>query len=349
MEEQEENQSTESLPPEPEAARAEEAQSDGWDAALESFNDPELSQELNVEEKGEEKPQSQFEQGDPLNLDTLRVPHKYKGAVKEFVEKISSENKQQVEAVSQELGQVREASQGLLGVLKEIAQNPMKIADYVVRYGEQVGIDPQVIQQYQNLNRNPAPQPQQAQPEGVDGIFNKYVESLISAEDPQKFVGTLKSLIADTLNVSKSEMESQFKQWLTNYHEQIVDPDLKTVRKNNEISEFNARKGKWESAKAALAEKYQDFDKYAEGIKSKLLTDPKWSRLRTALNKGEDGLSHEDVLEDLYNLLSRNDTIQSLKNPKPKMPGLPPNSKHITTKKAGGSDWDDIQKEFWGS
>jgi len=339
----------ESLQPSPEGERSEATKSDGWDEALEAFEDPTAEPKIE-EEKKEGPPKSQLEQTDPLGLETLRIPHKYKGEVQKYVETLSTQHKQEVEARNEELGKARGASKELIDVLKEVAKNPMKLTEYVVNYGEQVGLDPQVVQQYRNLTSQDNSQSNQTQaqvPDGVEAIIDGYVQSLITTEDPQQFVGSLKSMIVDALTSNKSEMEATVKQWLTNYHEQIVNPDLETIREGKAKAEFTAKVSAWNEAKTNLSEKYDDFDKYAGAIQDKLKNDPKWARFRTALNKGEEGLTHEGVLEDLYNLLSRNDHIQALKPQKPKVSGLPPNSKHITTKKAGGNDWDEIQDEFW--
>lgn len=333
-----------------------EATSDGWGDAEEAFNSPDGEPEPKTQQtKLEGDPKSHLEQGnpDPLQLDDLAVPHKYKPLVQERIQKISSEFQSQVQAANSETEQVRGAANGLLEVFREIATNPNRMADYIVEHGEKIGIDPQVIQQYSNLKNKPSQNqtqegtPPQGPPAAMDQIFGKYAERLVNTQDPNEFVGTLKSLMTDTVGATRSEMEGIFKQLLGGYHQEFVNPFLEDTNKQKATAEFEVRRSNWNSAETELKDKYPDFPKYREVIKDKLKNDPKWSRFRVALNKGEEGLAHSEVLEDLYHLVSRNDQLAAAKAPKPKFAGLEPNSKHITTKKTGGSDWDEIEEDIW--
>lgn len=354
------SENTESQTLNPESDREVEAKSDGWNDALEAFNDPTGEQEVpeaKQETKPEGEPKSHVEQGKPeaLNLDDLKVPQKYKPAVQERIEKVTSELQNQVQARTQEVQAVREASLGVINTVKECIENPNKIPEFVVNYGRELGLDENVIRQYAGLYSNgeqpqAAPQEQQAPAQGMDGIFDKYVEKLVNTADPKEFVGSLKAMIAETNQATTQQLMGAVKNILMGYHQQIVNPNLQTIEEAKQQAVTQSQVSAWNSAFQSLKAKHPDVDKYAPEMKRLLREDAEYSELRSKLNKSPDQADrHERLLERLYRDLSYNDKIEAAKAPKPKFTGVAPSSKYISTTKTGGGDWDDpVHNEIWG-
>ena len=336
---------------------------DGWAEAEEAFNDPEGAEEpqQKAEAKPEGEPPSHLEQSEPeyLKIDDLKVPHKYKDAVKERLKKVASDFEGKVQAAEKQFGEQSEATRAMLGVLKEVAENPAKLAEYVTEYGEKVGIDKSIIEKYAKIKNGglTRKQDQGAQVPaarlGVDDVLNKYDEKLLSTEDPKEFLSTLKMRDKEMVEVVRNEMVDTFKQLLGGYHEQVVNPNLATLEQARAQAEHQSKVGLWNEAADSVKGKYADFEKYEPKVRELLSSDPMFLGYRQALNAdprslSEIGVTHEKLVDYAYQLVSRADHIQSANAPKPKFSGLEPNPKHITTQKSGGDDWDDIGREIWG-
>jgi hypothetical protein len=360
-----EDAAQESQPQSETQADAYEGNSDGWDDALDAYEEADgesgQSEEAPADDTQESESKSHFEQDKPqqqagdLNLEKLAVPNKYKSKVKEYVAPIIEEHQRKVEAATQELGNFQQGNAVLLNILKDIAQNPVRIADYVTEHGERFGIDPSVISHYANLKnrgtgKQPAPAQAQApsQAQGIEAVFNKHVDKLITTQNPQEFVGALKTLLSEALSTKESEMTQAFKQMLGGYHEEVVNPNLKTFQEQREKAELQVKRSSWNEARDALKSQYKDFDKYEAAIKERLKKDPR----RVMLNQNpqalyEQGITHQTLIDEAYQIVSRQDHIEQAKPKKEWVGGLQPGAKHINTTKVGGSDWDEIKHDYY--
>ena len=363
---------TESQPLDPGKERASAAKADDWGDALDAFNDPEQAKEpapqptdrtpVKTQEtpKEEDKGKSQVEQppeATSLNLDKLAIPHKYKPMVEEHLKPIVSGFEAKLKETSDNFGVAKEGVVTLAAVLKDCAENPGKIPQYVEAYGEAIGIDPNLIERYRGISQRDGQQPpaekkEVAPPKDLFGsVVEKYKGKLAAAQSEEEFTSILLSSLGETYEESEksilSKMGPLIRGLLNEYHSKVVEPNLGTLKEVRQQAEHTVRSSAWDGAKAKLSEKYPDFSKYENTIKEKLLTDKKFNRLRTELNSGESDFTHEEVLEDIYQLVSMRDRMDAAKAPKPKVGGLAPTPKHIQTKKSGGSDWDEIRDEFW--
>lgn len=330
-----------------------EVKADPWEAAEEAFEAaPGEAKEVKEEVKA---PDSQVAvEPEYLKLDDLRVPTKYKEAVKERLQKVVSdiEAKQAaaVEAASQELGQHKEVVKGLVDVFRDLTQTPRdqlpaKFAGYIDQYGAHLGVDPSVAQGFR------AQQQQVQQQEArVAETVEALVDQMVVAEDSKIF----REKLLGTFGLVEQNMMNKMGLLFRAYHEQYVAPDKKTLQdyktkaeQEAEHQEFSSRKSSWDGAITALKGKYSDFEKYKPTM-SKIIKEQKaLSAARDALN-GDSGdvESRQSFLENIYLAVSRKDALESAK--RPSQGGLPP-SRHINTKKPGGS-WDSAwenTKDLW--
>src|SRR5690606_18216891 len=162
---------------------------DPWAEAEEAFSSDDFSEESGEQSAipEQEISESHLEPEVPeyLRLDDLHVPQKYKGAVKERIEKaaqiIEQKLKGETEGIHTELGQQKQANQAFLSVFKDIASNPERIAYYVEKYGEAVGIDKSSLRMPRQEEVNPAPQV------NLESIFEKYAGPMMKAESGEQF------------------------------------------------------------------------------------------------------------------------------------------------------------------
>lgn len=353
------------------AAEPQETKVDYWEEAKEVFDEPDLVTDEPVEDKG--SVESHVEENtsdnksDDLNLDLLRVPPKYKGRIKEFVEPILQERQKQVEAISESLGQHQESVFGLVNIFQEIARDPNKLIDYVAEHGELIGLEPEVIEHYSQLKTGGNTGQRQEQPTAnqdqqqvakqiaIDAIVDKYAEALISTQDPRHFVSVLKQQNMEIAQAVEQKILGSMGKLLKAYHDNMIAPDKETLKQfkskaeeDAHIARFETTRNAWNSALSKTKEKFQDFDKYEAKIRQRLKEDPNFSELRMSINKDPKNIERRAaLLEQIYKLESREDHISRLNSPKPKQTGLNPNSKHISTKNSGPVSWDDIKEEFF--
>lgn len=327
-----------------------------WEGAQEVFEEPELAE---VEPQAEGQDLSQLEQTNVpeyLKLDDLRVPRKYKQEVEKFIKdrvvsSIEKQNQESAKALEQEAGQHKELSRGLLQVFNEIAENPERAGYYIDKYGDQLGIDrahakkfmrqvqqEQQQQQHQVVQRN----------QGIEEIAARYMDKMISEQDPRVFMAYQVQMLNDALGATQSNTLNQVGQLLKMYHEQYVDPDKKLIKQFQERSEiehqtqvFNASSNSWNSALTNLKTKYPDIDSYQGKIRDYLKNNRNFNAARNALNgEPNDVDGRRELIEQAYIVLSKQNPPK-----KPLNPGIKPSSKHIETVKKGGSDWDEIYSD----
>ena len=180
---------------------------------------------------------------------------------------------------------------------------------------------------------------------------------MLGAKTPEEFSQVVSEQNSELMNFASRNAVSQsvnlIKEALGAYHSQMIAPNLKSFDGLMSQAQQVQQRNNWDGAFSDLKAKYADADKYAEAIKTKLLKDPKWTAYKTALNQShaelaEQGITHQNVLEELYQLVSINDRIESAKiKASPSVGGLKSGSKHITTAKADGLYWDEIEENFW--
>ena len=338
----------------------EEQLADDWAEAQDEF---ESTEETDQTEKKpvEAKPDSESHiepEKVGVNLDDLKLPHKYKPFVKERIDKIVSEAETKFsaerEVAVKELGQHKEAVGGLVNIFKEIAQDPQKLVQYVQEYGEQIGLDQSVIEQYKGLQNQDVKREiptETKNSQSVDAIFDKYAKPMLETQNPTEFYSLLKSQNLEVMNSVKQEMLGVIGNILQNYHEKFVAPDKKTLKEFKTKSDqseaevrVNSTISSWNKAADTVSGKYSDFKKYEPEIVKLLKDDPDFSEIRLKLNKEPKEVARrEKLIERIYHMVAKQDHIASQK--KPVRGALPPNSKHITTKKQGGNDWDEIYRD----
>lgn len=347
------------------ASTAATESSDQWSDAQEAFEEVEETTPAEskspeqTQTKQDDQPQSHIEQEDKTQtndldkaLETLPVPHKYKGKVKEFLQNQITSREQEVEKVQQNLGAHQEAVKSMVDVFRDIAHNPQRLAEYVVQYGRDLGIDDQTISRFVSNGQQPIRnQPEQA-PVKIDDIINKHVEQITTATDANGFVSGLKGMVLDAVNANKQEMINMFKQVLSAYHNIIIDPNIKTIEADKESRVKDGNANTWRRVKSGFEKKFQDFGKYETAITEKLTKDPVFLPMVRALNANPEackaqGLTHESLIEKAYYLVTRNDHLEQANTRQNWQGGLPPNAKHVTTSKSVSGGWDDVQREVY--
>ena len=340
----------------------EEAPKQGWDDAFEAYEeagDTEVLETPKEEEATSHLEQAPTDNGDKGDLDkaldTLPIPHKYKGKVKEFLE---SQKGQQAELTTA-VQEFKQANDSLLGVFKEIAADPNKIVDYVLQYGEQVGLDAGVVDGYKRLKQgrdnSPKNQPQnqeQQKQDVIDAVFKKYGEQLVGATDGNTFLNSLKSMIGETYALSRTETNDLIKQVISGYHEKVVAPDLNSFKDLKSQGRVEANKSMWNNAQNSAKGKFQDFGKYESKVIEIISTDPLFVQHTASINKdpqaaAKSGLTHQVLVEKAYELASRLDHIENAKKKTTWNGGLKPSAKHVTTTKSTSDGWDGVKQEFY--
>lgn len=347
---------------EPVESFSQEPAEDAWEEAKEAFEEPQEEVQQQVEETPQQQevkaePKSQLEQGEPkaIDLEKLPIPRKYKGAVEEYVKPLLEESSKQVQATNEKLGQYEQGFKSFVDVFRDIVQNPNKIPEYAAQYGELIGLDPSQLQHFdqpQNQPQAETPRPQQPQV-SVDSVFDKYADQLLKTSEPREFVTLLRQQNLEIAQAVQDQMMGKVGNLLRAYHEEYIKPDKETLNQfkskaeqDAAIANHNAMTSSWNSAKESVAKKFSDFGKYEPNIRELLKNDPDFSELRTKINQNpSDVARREKLIERAYHLVSMNDRLTAAKTPKPKFAGLEPNSKHHTTIKPGGSDWDDIKSD----
>lgn len=342
-------------------SEVEEAPKEGWDDAQEAFEEADDTEVLEAptEEEAtshlEQAPTDGGEKGDlDKALETLHIPHKYKGKVKEFLE---TQKGQQTE-LSSSVQEFKQANDSLVNVFKEIAADPNKIVDYVLQYGEQIGLEPDVVNGYKRLRTGrETPQPQnqnqeQQKQDVIESVFKKYGEQLVGATDGNTFLNSLKSMIGETYQLSRNETNDLIKKVLSGYHEKIVAPDLNSFKDLKKQGQVEATRSMWNNAENAAKNKFQDFDKYKDKVVEVLMTDPIFVQHKDSINKDpnkakQSGLTHQILVEKAYELVSRRDHIENAKKKTTWNGGLKPSGKHVTTTKSTGDGWDGVKSEFY--
>lgn len=352
-----------------EATQTQEATSqpevvDPWEEAEAEFES--LGGEPKEVKKEEKAPESHIESEVPeyLKLDGLRVPHKYKPFVEEHLKKVASEfeAKQQAEfeAKQQELGQHKEVVLGLVNVFKDIAQTPkeqvaQKLADYIERYGQNLGLDPATAKAFRESKQAEA-QAVQAQLT-IEAINQKYRERLAQTQDPNEFLNLMQQSDIEKTQLVENQVLGKVGQLLKAYHEKYIAPDKETLnefktraQKDAEEAVFNSTRSSWndatESLKSKLKEQgFDDFEKYKPQILKLAKENKAFSAARAILNEDPSDVDGRvEFLESIYLKLANKDHIERLKLPK--QSGLPPSQKHINTNKKGGGNWKDAEAHY---
>lgn len=358
MSEEEATASVESIESTP-SAEGTESVSDSagmWEDAQESFDEPSLEIPDEAAAPTPKTPEQieNLSLDALLNLDDLRVPHKYKPYVKERIERLQSLMKKESDASGKSVADMKSASQSLVKAFQNIAKDPAKLKEYVEQYGEQLGLDADTIGRYRDQNADDKPDTTNSFGESIHAVFNKYNDALMNTDNPQVFMQTLNQRDAEMINATKNEVLGMVKNILTGYHNQIVDPNIQTIQQYQERDRVVANAGSWNEAKENLSSKYQDFGQYEGQIKETLMKDPMFAPYRDALNKDAKslaarGITHESVVETVYKLLARQEQPKVFQVPqtvaKPKISGLPPNSKRVDTRPVSHSDFNDLLKE----
>lgn len=333
-----------------------------WEGAEEAFNDPAFTetdhQETTPEPVKEVAPPEEVSHLEPpqvtaqdlLNLDDLKVPLKYKQAIKERIDKIvedyGGKHKSELSAVAEELGQNKEAIGAFVDIFREIASDPERAADYIEKYGNQLGIDPSFAAKFRQKVEESKPPP--VQQETLDTIYQKYAEPLANARDPNEFLGLMRAKDFEIAQAVKQEMMGTVGNLLKAYHQKYIEPDKKVLSDYKTKAEQEAQQqhvdssaSSWNRAYDGLKGKYSDIETYKPEISKYIKSKKTMNTARTELNKdAHDVEGRQELLEEAYLLLSR----QKAMNPKPqRVGGLPPSQKHVATKKTGGDDWDDIR------
>ncbi len=322
-----------------------------WAEAEESFEDTEV---IGGEEEAEGQEVSHFEDDAPeyLRLDELKVPQKYKENVSKWIQDkvvsaLKKENEEAVNASSEQVGQLQQLSKGLYGVLDDIVRNPERVAYYVEKYGDQLGLDKSLAN---NFKKSPEAMPQKVASVNLQDIAAKYVDQMINEQDPRVFMAYQVQLLNEALGASQSQTLGQVVEMLKKYHDTYIEPDKKTFREtqdkiksNEEIASFRASSSTWDQALSKLDEKYSGAKAHAKSIKKLLLESKVYGRGVESLNTDPNDIDGRlELIESAYLRIAKN--LESKR--KPKQSGLPP-TKHIQTSKVGGSDWDEIKEEFW--
>lgn len=339
------------------------ADTSGWNDAKEAFED---AAEQSLDEKTQENADlSQLEQStetkvkqdskDPIDvsMETLAVPRKYKGKVKEFTEKLVREASSKVEKEANEkIETYDQANKVVINVLKDIAKNPSKLVEIVSQYGEKFGLEKEIIDSYRGVNLEGFKQQNNVVEKQVNAqdFYKEDLDRLVKTEDPNEFAKTFKDILSKNQDLTKKEISSLFGELLKNYHQKIIEPNLGFIEKQKSDNAFVARKSRWKEATEKVADKmkqYGDFVKYQEKILEKLSKSPIVAMLNDNPREANaKGITHEGLIEDIYLLVTREDHLKNVQN-KNRVGGFQPNPKSLTTMKQTATGWDDVQAEIF--
>lgn len=351
----EESNSVEEGDPYAEAAEVFDLSDEQLDKAIEG---QQVETESHVEQ---EKPQE-----DVYGLENLQLPHKYRDNVRGHFDPIVKEHQQKVEEALKATEEHQQNNSALLDVIKQAVTNPASLKDLAIKYGEQAGIDPRIVEQYRNVDLAPKTNsPQTPNKDLVREVFDKYSMQLVNEQDPQKFVGTLQSLITDSLKVGRSESRNDvallMKQAFGQYHNKFVQPTLKTTEEAKSKAQHESRRTSWNDAEKSLSDSFSaekvgkeaSFETHKEAVLKLMVEDPAFSKITESINDNPANFGenpHQQALERAYHIVSRDAQLQAAVPKKEWKGGLKPSAKHVKTKKAqvGDSDpYDEIHRELY--
>lgn len=317
---------------------------DVFQSAEEAYGTEEVGEEVDPESHVEPEV---IQEPYAYDLHTVKLPHRYRETVKGHFDGIVKGYETKAQEAQNIADEQKTANAEIVNALKGAITNPNTLRDLAIKYGEQVGIDPKVIQQYQQMNQQEQPE-QPAKQDLSSQVFAKYQDALLNETDPKKWVALQNQMVADSMKVGRHESRGEFtnllKEALGAYHEKFVKPTLTEGQERREIVAHNDRKSSWSTATDKVKEKYSDFDTHKEAVLKLMSEDPYYSRITQDINDNPgkfDKNAHEIAMERAYKLVVRED--------KNWQGGLKPSVKHVTTKaKISDSDpFGDVERQIY--
>lgn len=301
---------------------------------------------------------------DKLGLDATNIPHKYRPLINEKVNSLIQDAKRQFsEKVSDYQGSNQALATAFVDVMR--SENPVEALYELAKEAvPKLGLSNEILANFESKlgTKQPTNQNQNTPPVDlgnlaarvqveVDKVRQEFDEQIFKTEDPREFMRLMDARNTRIQALNEAVGNAKLKAVLTAYHNQLVQPNLGKIKDVVSESEnakaqanYQRQLGSWNDADKSMTTDFKDWSKYRTQVKQLMKT--KYAMQKDQANNT--GVGHLDLMKDLYYVVSRNDHLQSANKTTRGNPGIRPETKHIQTQKAGGSDWDSIRDDIWG-
>lgn len=336
---------------------------DSPDSHLEA-GEEKTEEEQPAETEGDETPLTEFDV--KYSLDDLRLPGKYKADVAKKIETILGDAKSQAGKLTEGYSASNAAlARAFVDVIR--SDDPLKtLHEYAKEALPAFGLSTDLLQ---NLEKRVAPPANQDPNQGnqnstadigniqerltqeLSKIEEQYWPQLENESDPKRAREIFSQMERKKMALMNAVNTAQQKAVLMAFYNKLIKPqhdEYAKIKADTEASRETARRTEkvsyWNKADQELSKKYKDdWPRYRPKVKDLLKT--RYSSQKSEANTS--GKGHQQLMEDLYLLVSRQEHLSSAKKPQLGRPGVRPQGKHIKTQPADGMTIEQIKRELW--